>query len=190
MGIADVLFTPRQQKMLAPLLLNPAATLRLSELLALSGAGRGASQKHIQNFIDAGLLKESRQGNQRYLQINEHFPLYPELRGICLKSFGLSEGLREALRPLQDRISEAFVFGSVASGTDHAESDVDLMVIGSVDLLPLLDAVAEYEQRLCRTVHVNLHSPQDWATLRESDAVIQKIIAAPILRLLPYDTTA
>lgn len=113
MSLADILLTPRQQKMLAPLLLNPGHSYRLSELLALSGAGRGASQKHIDNFVEAGLLQEERRGNQRCLQINQDFQLYEDLRSICLKSFGLSEGLKAALEPLAKQLTEAFVFGPV-----------------------------------------------------------------------------
>lgn len=136
MSLADIFLTPRQQKMLAPLLLNPEHSYRLSELLALSGAGRGASQKHIDNFVEAGVLQEERRGNQRCLQINQAFPLYEELRSICLKSFGLRDGLKSALEPLADQITDAFIFGSVASNTDRADSDIDLMVIGSVPLIP------------------------------------------------------
>lgn len=184
MSLADIFLTPRQQKMLAPLLLNPGHSYRLSELLALSGAGRGASQKHIDNFVEAGVLQEERRGNQRYLQINQTFPLYEDLRSICLKSFGLSEGLRTALEPLADQITEAFVFGSVASNTDRADSDIDLMVIGSVALIPLMDAIAPFERRVGRSIHVNLHDEATWQDLCTNDPVIKQIISAPMIRIL------
>lgn len=184
MGLADILLTPRQQKMLAPLLLHPERSYRLSELLALSGAGRGASQKHIENFVRAGLLCEERRGNQRCLQINQNFPLYEDLRSICLKSFGLADGIRLALGPMADRITEAFIFGSVASQKDRADSDIDLMVIGSIALMPLMDAIAPLEKRLGRSIHVNLHDDVTWKKLRVSDPVIRGIIRSPMIRIL------
>lgn len=184
MSLADILLTPRQQKMLAPLLLNPGQSYRVSELLALSGTGRGASQKHIDNFVEAGLLQEERRGNQRCLQINRNFPLYDDLRSICLKSFGLSEGLNEALAPLADKITEAFVFGSVANNTDTATSDIDLMVIGSVKLLPLMDVIAPFEKSLGRSIHVNLHDDATWHALLKSDPVIQQIANASTIRII------
>lgn len=184
MSLADILLTPRQQKMLAPMLLNPGQSYRLSELLALSGAGRGASQKHIDNFVRAGLLQEERRGNQRCLQINQDFPLYKDLRSICLKTFGLSEVLKVALEPLSSQITEAFIFGSVASNTDRADSDIDLMVIGSVLLIPLMDAVAPIEKILGRSIHVNLHDDAAWQDLLANDPVIQRIINLPTIRIL------
>ena len=184
MSLADILLTPRQQKMLAPLLLNPGHTYRLSELLALSGAGRGASQKHIDNFVEAGLLQEERRGNQRCLQINQDFPLYEDLRSICLKTFGLSEGLKAALEPLAGQIAEAFIFGSVASNADRADSDIDLMVIGSVPLIPLMDVIAPFEKILGRSIHVNLHDETTWQELLASDPVIQQIINSPTIMIV------
>ena len=184
MSLADIILTPRQQKMLAPLLLNPGQSYRLSELLALSGAGRGASQRHIDNFVEAGLLQEERRGNQRCLQINQDFPLYEDLRSICLKSFGLSEGLKEVLEPLANQITEAFIFGSVASNTDSADSDIDLMVIGSVPLIPLMDVIAPFEKILGRSIHVNLHDEATWQELLAGDPVIQQIINSPTIRIL------
>ena len=181
MSIADFLLTPRQQRIVAPLLLNPSLSLRVSELLALSGSGRGATQKHIQTFVDVGLFSEYRQGNQRYLKINTSFALFDELRSICLKSFGLAEVLRAALDPLGDVISEAFVFGSVASNTDRGDSDIDLMVVGSVPLIDLMEVIALAEQQLGRPIHVNLHDDESWNELKQSDAIIDQITKGTVI---------
>lgn len=189
MGLADFLLTSRQQKMLAPMLLNPEHSYRVSELLALSGSGRGASQTHIDNFVRAGLLQEERHGNQRCLRINQSFPLYEDLRSICLKSFGLSEGLRKTLDPLADQITEAFVFGSVASNTDRADSDIDLMVIGPVPLITLMDAIAPFEKRLGRSIHVNLYDDASWKNLLKTDALVKQIIASPTIKILQHAKT-
>ena len=185
MSIANILLTQRQQRILAPLLLNPERRLRVSELLALSGKGHGATQKHIQNFFDAGLLLEHRQGNQRYLQINQKFPIYEELRSICIKSFGLRETLAQALEPLRSQITEAFVFGSVASQTDRADSDIDLMVIGAASLLDLMEVIADLETKLKRQIHTNLYEESDWQQLITHDPLIKKIIESPTLTVIP-----
>lgn len=189
MGIADILLTARQQKMLAPLLLNPEKSLRVSELLAISGSGHGATQKHIQKFVEAGVLLEHRQGNQRYLRINQEFPFFDELRSICIKSFGLTETLAQALEPLRSQITEAFVFGSVASQTDRADSDIDLMVIGFVPLLDLMEVIASLEFKIGRQIHVNLHDEQQWLQLSKQDPLIKNILQSPTITVLPNAKT-
>ena len=190
MSIADTLLTPRQQRILAPMLLHPQQQYRLTELLALSGTGRGASQKHIENFLQAGLLIEERRGNQRCIQINTAFPLYPDLRSICLKSFGLTEGLRAVLAPMMNCITEAFVFGSFANNTDRAESDIDLMVVGSIPLIDLMNAIAPFEKQIGRSIHVNLHDTQAWQELATNDPIVTQILQSPIIKIVDHATAA
>lgn len=51
----------------------------------------------------------------------------------------------------------------MASGTDTSESDIDVAVVGEVDLFdisPLLDPV---QIELGRSVHVNAYLPQEWS---------------------------
>jgi predicted nucleotidyltransferase len=42
----------------------------------------------------------------------------------------IAEPLEKALQPYSNQIKVAFVYGSVAKGSDTAQSDIDLMVIG------------------------------------------------------------
>jgi uncharacterized protein len=185
MSIADFLLTPAQQRILGPLLLNPGRKFKLIELLRLSGPGRGAGQLQVAKLIRAGVLTEEHLGNQRHIRINERFPLYPELRSICLKSFGLKEKLMEVLRPVASQLHEAFVFGSVARGDDRADSDIDLMVVGCIDLISLMDVVVPAEQDVGRPIHVNLYDPEEWELLKQTDTVIARIAEGQMLRILP-----
>jgi predicted nucleotidyltransferase len=83
----------------------------------------------MDNLLKAGFLTQQRIGNQLHYQANRENPLFDELRSIALKTGGLAEPVREALAPLADRIDVAFIFGSIASGLDHAGSDVDVFVV-------------------------------------------------------------
>ena len=188
MGLADFLFSPRQQRLLGRLLLNPGRSYSLTDVLASSGAGRGGTQVFVQRLLDAGVLIDEPLGRQRRLRINEGFPLYPELRSICLKSFGLGEQLRDALAPFAGGIEEAFVFGSVAGGTDTAGSDIDLMVVGSAELIPLLEALAPLEATLGRPLHLTLYAASEWQALQKSDPVVRQICDGPRIEVFPNVT--
>ena len=184
MGIADFLIARRQQRLLAPLLTQPHRSFSVSELLRLSGAGRGAGQLQLQKLLSAGVVLDERVGNQRRIRVNAEFPLYSELRSICLKSFGLAERLRAVLKPFGKRVQQAFVFGSVAMNTDRHDSDIDLMVVGTVTLMKLNDVLAPLEAELGRKIHVNLYAPREWEQAKR-DKVITAMLAEPILRILP-----
>ena len=64
-------------------------------------------------------------------------PIFRDLRSIFEKTVGLVPTLRVTLRPLEDKIACAFMYGSVARREERATSDIDLMVIGSVGLAEL-----------------------------------------------------
>lgn len=185
LGLADFLFTPTLQKVLGATLLHPERSFTLRELLRLADSGRGSAQKQVQRLIDSGVLfEDARRGLQRSIRANTEFIFYAELRSIAYKSFGAVEPLREAMAPFATNISSAFVFGSVAKGTDSAKSDIDLIVIGKVSLLKLSEALHEAETKLMRPVNFSLYEPEEWTNLVESDPVIAQIVNGVTLKVV------
>jgi uncharacterized protein len=176
MGAADFLFTPSVQRVLSATLAHPEKSFTLRELLSLAATGRGSTQQQIEKLLEAGVLQEEpRRGHQRSIRANKDFFLYPELSSIVRKSFGVREPLQRALEPFASEIQEAFVFGSVAKGTDTATSDIDLVVVGHVPLAELNEALDVTEQELRRPIHVSMYEPEEWQALVTSDPVVSQI---------------
>ena len=185
MGSADFLLTPALQRVLRVVYADPERCFTLNELLRVADTGKGSTQKQIDRLVSAGVLfEEPRRGRQRSLKANTDFFLYPELLGITRKSFGLVEPLFDVLAPFSESITEAFVFGSVATQTDSHRSDIDLMVIGTPDFLELSERLLVTEQQLARPIHLNLYSPSEWDTLRKSDPVLSQIVAKDRLEII------
>lgn len=182
MKALDAFFSPLEQRLLATVLTHPDKDFGTLELLRQMGNSRSAGSAVLKRWVASGLLTENRIGNQRRLAANPHFLLYPELRKIALKTVGLSQPLARALTPLVDTLQDAFVFGSVAAGKDTSDSDIDLIVVGDVDLFtvsPLLDPV---EQELGRPIHVNVYSVEEWSS--NDDPVLQTIKTGPRIDLM------
>lgn len=178
----DVLFSQPEQRLIATVLTHPDRDFGTLELLSRMGNSRSAGSAVLQRWVESGLLKERRVGNQRRFAANPDFILYPELRKMVMKTVGLAEPLARALAPIDDRLREAFVFGSVAAGKDTSDSDIDLAVVGDVDLFtvsPLLDAV---EQELGRQIHVNVYSDDEWSS--GDDAILRSIKDGPRIDLI------
>lgn len=185
MSAADFLFTPAVQRVLRAIYADTSKSFALNELLRIARSGKGSTQKQIDRLVLSGvLLEEPRRGAQRSLRANTEFFLYPELRSITAKSFGLVEPLREVLTPFKDEISDAFVFGSVATGTDSHKSDIDLIVVGTAPFLELSECLLSAEQRLGRAIHLNLYSAPEWRSLRESDPVLSQISNSSKLEII------
>lgn len=185
MGLADFLLTPSLQRVLGATLLQPDRSFTLQELLRLADSGRGSAQKQVDRMVEVGVLQEdARRGRQRSIRANTEFILYPELVSIARKSFAVAEPLREALWPFSELISSAFVFGSLAKGTDTGRSDIDLIVIGSAPFLELSDTLHLAEQGLLRPINFFLYEPLEWAALSDTDPILSQIAQGPTLKIL------
>ena len=148
-SLADALFTKTQQRVLGVLFGQPERSFYASELIRDAGTGSGAAQRELAKLEGSGLIAARRIGHQKHYQANAASPLYSELRNIVLKTVGLAEPLRDALKPLSKAIRAAFVYGSVAKATDQSASDIDLMIIS--DSLTYGDVFGALE-RVTRTL--------------------------------------
>lgn len=159
------------QRALAALLLNPERELIQREVVEATDAGRGRGLVLARGLVDAGLARARRVGRTVLLSANPDHPLFPELRALCVKSFGVADRVREALEPWAPRISVAVVFGSVARGEERADSDLDLLIVGDVGLLKLASAITDIEAGVGRRVDVLVYDPEEWREVREGSAM-------------------
>lgn len=184
MSMVDFLIAPRMQRVLAALLVNPNREFSYNELIEVSQAGRNGGRETIQRLAEGGVVLERRLANQRRFRANPAFPLYAELRAICAKSFGMTECIKTMLEPMAPSIKLAFVFGSVAEGRDHADSDIDLLVVGDVDVLELSAAASAAEAELGRPVHLSAYGSDEWEHLLQTDKVMMRIADGPKLMVI------
>jgi predicted nucleotidyltransferase len=185
-SIADALFTKTQQRVLSMLFGNPERSYYLSEIVALAGAGSGAVQRELARLEDAGLVTAERIGNQKHFRATPDSPVYEELRGIVLKTAGLTDILRSALARFSVDIRIAFVFGSIAKGEDTARSDVDLMVVSDNLTYPdLISVIAGAERQIGRTVNPTIYTFDEFRMrVHEGNAFITRILEQPKLWLM------
>lgn len=130
-GLADALFPSTKQRVLGLLFGQPWRSFYANEVIGIVASGSGAVQRELATLAQGGLLTVKAIGNQKHYQANPESPIFAELCAIVQKTTGLVEPLRHALQPLILRISAAFIYGSVAKGTDTARSDIDLMLVSN-----------------------------------------------------------
>jgi predicted nucleotidyltransferase len=179
--LADALLTKTQQRILGALFGQPERSFYASELIRDAGTGSGAAQRELAKLEDSGLLVTRRIGNQKHYQANAASPLFSDLRNIVLKTVGLVEPLRQALKPIESEIRAAFVYGSVAKGSDKATSDIDLMVLSDTlsygDVFGALDKVS---RALGRTVNPTVYSGAEFSKRTKTDnAFVNRVLKGP-----------
>lgn len=110
---------------------------------------------------ETGLLVSTREANVRFYSVNQSHPLYPEIKSIVFKTVGLADFLKESLQEIGN-IQVAFIYGSVAKNVEDVRSDIDLMVIGDVDMDKLHETVSAAEETLGREVNPSIFMAKDW----------------------------
>jgi len=181
MSVIHVLFPQARAELVRLLFADPAKEFHLRELARLSDLSVGSLQSEVRKLSAGGLLTARRDGNRLYYRANTSDPVFPELQGLALKTTGLKEQLAKALAGVSG-IEFAFVFGSQASGTAGAGSDVDLLVVGSAGLRALAPRLRTVAAALAREVNPHVLSRQTLkAKARAGDAFIRNVLAAPKL---------
>jgi predicted nucleotidyltransferase len=181
-GLAGVLFTPVQQRVLGLLFGQPDRRFQSGELIRLVGSGTGAAHRLVTRLSDVGLITVERIGNQKHYQANRASPVFTELHGLIVKTSGLLTPLQAALSPLADRIHAAFVYGSVAQGADQAASDIDLMVIAEkLDYADVFSELQSVEAELGRTVNPNVMTLEEWQRTLKQAGFVSRIAGQPRL---------
>ena len=161
-GGSPSLFGRTRQALLA-ILYSRADEEHLQEsLIQLAGLGRGTVQRELEFLARAGVVRRTVRGRQVYFQANAQSPIYGELRGLVVKTSGVADVLRGALAQLSGRISAAFIYGSVAKGSERRGSDVDVMVIGEASFAEVSEAVSQAQKTIGREVNPSVYTPADF----------------------------
>jgi predicted nucleotidyltransferase len=185
-SLSNALFSKVQQRVLALIFGQPERSFYTSEIKRNVNSGMGAVERELSRLQRSGLVSIERIGNQKHYRANRQSPIFAELHSLVIKTVALTEPLRKSLEPYSDRIKAAFVYGSVAKGTDTARSDIDLLVIGDeLSYSELYAALQNVENALGRKVSPTFLSPKDWRRkASDKGSFISKVNALPKIFVL------
>jgi predicted nucleotidyltransferase len=185
-SISDALFSKVRQRVLGLLYCHPDSDFHTNEIIRLTSSGTGAVQRELENLSSAGLIIVKELGNQKRYQANRNMPLFSELRSIILKTYGLSDVLKTAIKPIANKIQIAFIYGSIAIQEDTATSDIDLMIIGN-DLIyaDMFELLEKTELQLGRKINPTFYSPSEWERKKNvGNNFITKVLNHPKIFLI------
>jgi predicted nucleotidyltransferase len=180
--LAALLFKDYRRRVLGLLLLHADERYHVREIARLTSTVAGTLHKELARLADAGLLVKDNVGNQVLYGANRNCPIFEELASIFRKTSGITDVLAGVLASSSDRITAAFVFGSMASGKEAPGSDVDLLVIGDVGFTEIAKAVYSAQEVLGREINPKVYSKEEWnQMLKEKTAFIKEVLKKPKL---------
>ena len=170
---------------MAATLVQPEKAWYVSELARRMGVPSSSLQRELHDLTDGGILKTHRQGRMAYYQANKDSPLFSDLRGLLLKTAGLVDVLADALKPLVTKLRTVFVYGSIASGSEQGDSDIDLMVIGNLSPAELALPLRSARELLGREINPTVYTPTEFNKKRAAkDHFLTRVLDKPKLFVL------
>lgn len=180
-SIAEALFTKTQQRVLGLLYGKPDNSFYTNEIVRMAAMGRGTVTRELEKLTSVGILISSKEGNQQHYQANPDNPIFGELVSIATKTFGVADVVRQALKPVNDKILCAFIYGSIAKGEATAKSDIDLLVISdNLAYADLMECLVDAEKTLSRPINPSVYELEQFKQKWQQDnAFISKVMDQP-----------
>jgi predicted nucleotidyltransferase len=185
-SLAEILSSKVRAEFLRLLFGITPRELHLRDIGRLSGLAIGTVQQEAPKLLKLDLIIQRRDGNRCYYKANTAHPLYMHLHEMVLKTSGLADILKKSLEHAD--IKAAFVFGSVASDTAAAASDIDLLVIGDIGLRALSRRLKEPSLRLGRDINPHVFTIEEFADRKNRrDHFVRSVLEGPRIFIIGND---
>ena len=188
-NIGEALFTKTQQKVLGLLYGHTERSFYLNELINLAGMGRGTIRRELDKLSDVGLITAKKQGNQIHYQANDHHPVFQELKSMVKKTFGVVGVIQAALADILPEVSFAFIYGSIAKGSEGAESDVDLMIVADgVSYADVMEVLSSAEEQIGRTINPTIYNQDEFRKrLNSNQSFLSRVLSQEVLWIKGFE---
>lgn len=155
-------------QLLSHFLMNQETREHIRALASRIDAQYSAVWKELNNLENAGLLRSESIGGRKIFSLNPNASIIPELRSILLKTVAVGDYVRQSIGNIKG-IKAAFIFGSYAKGEMDADSDLDLMLIGEIDVEKISPVIDKLESQLQRDVNYILFTENEWDSRLERE---------------------
>lgn len=189
MGNLSPLFSsPAAMHILSLLILNSDRTYYQSEIVAEVGYAQIQVQRALLRLEQTELIIKSKQGRMVYYQANHQHVGFEDLKSFFEKTLGYVHKLRASITSFEDDVSFAFIYGSMAAGTESQESDIDLLLITGLSLRHLMNKIGPVGRNLKRELNITSYSKSEFLQkLKEGNHFISDVVSNPKIWLKGND---
>ncbi len=121
--------------------------------------------REVGRLLEAGLIKEKKVGNYRFIESNKTSPYYEPLRELLEISSGPVPLLKSAFGRIRG-IEKVLIFGSWAQrelgNRGAAPADIDVLVVGRPDIRKVYAACSIVGKQLGWSVNPTTMSKEEW----------------------------
>ena len=143
-------------------------------------------QKELKNLEQLGILKKRRIGQMVLYSLNRKSCIIDDLKRIFLKTeiFG-AQLLADLDEKDKAEICFALIYGSFTKGVETTSSDIDLLVVGSIDEDLMLRSITETEEKTGRQISLILWTEKEFAEkIREKVPLVKELVKTDVIMIL------
>ncbi|MDD3647465.1 MAG: hypothetical protein PHS44_03125 [Candidatus Dojkabacteria bacterium] len=152
-------------KVLRLFFLHPDVPYHIRGVVREVGEEINAVRRELLRLEQIQLLKSERKGNRLYFTLVDTFPFFDELLSIVYKTYGLGGEIIRCQKELGD-VKYAFLTKSYTKGIKTGMQDIDLLLIGKVNVSALTAAVQRAERQTGREIN--------YTVLKDSEFILRK----------------
>lgn len=171
------------QIVLSYFLLNPEEEMYLNEMVRKFNIDKRNLARDIKNWEKEGLFIKTMKGNLSLYRVNKKYFLFDELKKIIQKNFGIEKELRKIFEK-NEKIKEAYIFGSYANDRMEAESDIDVLLIGSHNSLDVQKEIVNLQKKINREINIVDMTEKEFLSKKENNEFIKNILINKYIKII------
>ena len=181
----SALFGKSRQAILDLLFSHSDEAFYLRQITRLTGLNLGSVQRGVERLTRVGIINRVSKGREVFFRANPSCPVFSELKGLIIKTSGAIEAIKRALSPLEEKMELAFIYGSTATGTATADSDIDLFIVGTVTLDEVVLVLSKVEKSLAREINPSIFSEKEFQEkCRRKNHFVRSVMASDLQFLI------
>ena len=184
MDISSIFKSKTRKELFKLYFTNPEGEHYLRELERLLDTPVSMIRKELIRLEQEGIFLSQKKGNRTYYSLNKSYPLFSELKSIVFKTVGVEGALKQSLAKIKG-IELTFIYGSFATKSENAASDIDLFIMGNVNEDQLIREVKKAEDGFKREINYTLYTREEFKKKKaRKDSFILDLIENPKVFLI------
>ena len=182
--LQDLMVSKVRVKLLKVFLSQPKEMFYIRQLVRLLSEEINAVRRELQRMEKLGMVKKENRGNRIYYWFNKDYPLYGDLLSMVAKSAGLGGEIVKRRSKL-GKVRFALISGKMVRGLEVKPDEVDLLVVGDLELKQLADLVKSFEVKIDREINYSVMSREEFDFRKKRrDPFLLSILASPKVMLI------
>ncbi len=175
--LKDLLVSEVRVKLLKILLTDTEASYHVRALVRMIGTEINAVRRELANLVEIGLLRKRQSSNKIFYTANPSNRYFPEFLSLVSKEVGIGALIINSAKDL-GQIKYAVLSRAFSRGRESSALDVDLFIVGEVNMGVLDGLVKKSQEGLKKEINYTVMAEEEFLfRKRKNDNFISRVLA-------------